>query len=83
MIQIKAAPHVRKKMVAMLVMRACLHRIGRYEGLDIASPQSGNIVPYPLLPHTSEVSDFLKKVPRIDIASEYCFGHRRRPRLCP
>lgn len=45
-------------MVAMLVLRACLHRIGHYEGLDIASPQSGNIVPYSLLPHTSEVSDF-------------------------
>ena len=31
-------------MMVMIALRAYVHQIGQYDGLDIASPQSGNIV---------------------------------------
>lgn len=43
-------------MMAMVILRACLTRIGHYGGLDIASPQSGNTRGQACLPHISEVS---------------------------
>ena len=35
-------------MMVMIALRAYLHQIGHYDELDIASPQSGNIVQQPL-----------------------------------
>ena len=68
-----------KMTMVIFVLRASLHGIGHYGALDVASPQSGNIGGSPCLPHISEVS---AEALRIDVALEYCFGSRRRSRLC-
>ena len=63
----------------MIVLLACLHRIGHYGGLDIASPQSDNIGEQPLpSPHFG----ILYRTLMIDSASEYRLGSRCMPRLC-
>ena len=78
---IKAVLHTWKTTMVMIVLRASLHQIGHYGGLDIASPQSGHIVERSLpSPHFGGAS--VPEVLRIDIASQYCFGPRRRSRLC-
>lgn len=45
---IKAVLDIRTIRIVMIVLRACVHRIGHYGGLDIASPQSDNIGEQPL-----------------------------------
>lgn len=67
-------------MMNMIVLRACLHRIGHYGGLDIASPQIDNIGEQALpSPHfRKSLQRALRRYP----ASKYRFGSRRRPRLC-
>ena len=40
---IAVALAIEKRLMVMVVLRAYLHQIGHYGGLDIASPQNGSI----------------------------------------
>lgn len=50
--------------VTVIVLRACLHQIGHYGGLDIASPQSGKTIEQSLSFPTLRMSLIFEESPR-------------------